>query len=91
MSDTPRTDVFAKALFDISGALDEAETRASLVDFARQLELDNAELLKALSSASGYLRNALIDLDTNTPKATTRQTIEGGLTMVSAAITKAKS
>jgi hypothetical protein len=44
------------------------------------------ELTKALSSAAGYLRNASIDLSTGCTKATARQTIDGGLRMVEAAL-----
>lgn len=47
------------------------------------------ELLSALESASGYLLNAKIDLETGAPKRTAICTIEGGLKVVRAAIAKA--
>lgn len=50
-----------------------------------------AELLKALNAATGYLMNAKIDLETGAPKRTAIMTIEGGLRVVRAAITKAES
>lgn len=46
-------------------------------------------MLKALRSAEGYLLNAKIDLQTGTKKATTLNTIEGGLKMVREAIAAA--
>lgn len=49
------------------------------------------DLLKALEAASGYLTNAKIDLETGAPKRTAIQTIEGGLKIVLAALTRAKS
>lgn len=48
------------------------------------------ELLKALSAAEGYLRNALFDLQAKTPKTTAIATVNGGLALVRAAITKAE-
>lgn len=48
------------------------------------------ELLAALESASGYLLNAKIDLETGAPKRTAIKTIEGGLARVRAAIVKAE-
>jgi len=47
------------------------------------------DLLEALQAASGYLLNAKIDLETGAPKKTAIQTIEGGLRVVRAAISKA--
>ena len=47
------------------------------------------ELVAALKAASGYLLNAKIDLETNAPKQTAIQTIEGGLRVVRAALSKA--
>lgn len=48
------------------------------------------EMLDALRSLTGYLLNAKIDIETGTPKATTIQTIEGGLKLARAAIAKAE-
>jgi hypothetical protein len=48
------------------------------------------DLLKALEAACGYLLNAKIDLETGCPKTTAIRTIEGGLSVVRAAIAKAK-
>ncbi len=46
------------------------------------------ELVRALIAVGGYLLNAKIDLETGTPKKTAIQTIEGGLSLVRAAIAK---
>lgn len=43
-------------------------------------------LRAALKAASGYLLNARIDLETGAPKRTAIQTIDGGLTVVRAAL-----
>jgi hypothetical protein len=48
------------------------------------------ELIEALKAATGYLLNAKIDLETGTTKATAIRTIEGGLTVVRAAIARAE-
>lgn len=39
-------------------------------------------LLKALSACKGYMLNAVIDLETGTPKATTKNTLNGGIRMI---------
>lgn len=49
------------------------------------------DLLVALQAASGYLLNAKIDLETGAPKQTAIQTIEGGLKVVRAALSKASA
>jgi hypothetical protein len=43
-------------------------------------------LRKALSTSIGYMTNALIDLQTNTPKRTAIMTIEGGLKLAREAL-----
>jgi len=48
-----------------------------------------ADILAALKAACGYLMNAKIDLETGAPKRTAIRTIDGGLALVRAAITKA--
>lgn len=62
----------------------ETEANARLIAAA-------PDLLAALKAACGYFRNVLIDLDTGTPKATTRQTVDGGLKMIEAALAKARA
>ncbi|GFO80744.1 MAG: hypothetical protein A49_03710 [Methyloceanibacter sp.] len=47
------------------------------------------DTLKALEALTGYLLNAKIDLETGTPKRTTIGTLEGGLRVARAAITRA--
>lgn len=47
-------------------------------------------MLAALEAASGYLLNAKIDLETGVPKRTAIQTINGGLSIIRAAIAQAK-
>jgi hypothetical protein len=47
------------------------------------------ELIDALKAAKGYMLNAKIDLETNAPKRTAINTLNGGLDMVDAAIRKA--
>lgn len=50
----------------------------------------NAELVEALFCASCYLLNAKIDLSTGATKATAIKTIDGGLKLIDADLTKAK-
>lgn len=47
------------------------------------------DLLKALSACKGYMLNAVIDLETSTPKATTKNTLNGGIRMIDEAIARA--
>lgn len=42
---------------------------------------------EALGKCKGYMLNAVIDLDTGTPKATTKNTLNGGIRMIDAALT----
>jgi hypothetical protein len=46
-------------------------------------------LLDALNASAGYLRNALIDLETGAPKTTAVRTIRGGLARVESALAAA--
>lgn len=46
------------------------------------------ELVEALRSTTGYMRNAKIDLETGTRKQTTIDTLNGGLRMAEAALSK---
>jgi hypothetical protein len=55
----------------------------------RKLCQQRDELLTALKATKGYLMNAKIDLETNAPKKTAINTIDGGLQLVDAAIAKA--
>lgn len=48
------------------------------------------DLLKALSAAHGYMLNAAIDLETGAPKKTALATINGGIAIVKAALTRAQ-
>lgn len=41
---------------------------------------------EVLEAAHGYMQNALIDLQTGTPKKTTMDTLRGGIALVSAAL-----
>jgi hypothetical protein len=55
-----------------------------------QVSDSKVELLAALKAACGYLMNARIDLMTGAPKKTAMMTIDGGLSVVRAALAKAE-
>lgn len=65
---------------------DLLETNNRYLERARVAERKGIAVLAALKSASGYLLNAKIDLETGAPKRTAIQTIEGGLKVVREAI-----
>ena len=48
------------------------------------------DMIEALSAALGYMRNAKIDLETGAPKKTAIQTLDGGIKLVEAALSKAR-
>lgn len=52
------------------------------------LKAENEKLRGVLEKATGYLLNAKIDLETEAPRRTAIRTIEGGLTVVRAALAK---
>lgn len=58
--------------------------------YAAPVELDGLkkELEGLLNAAKGYMLNAKIDLETGTKKATTICTLDGGLKMIDAALSK---
>jgi hypothetical protein len=58
-------------------------------DLVDQYRAENDQLLAALKAAGGYLMNAKIDLETGAPKRTAIRTIEGGLSLVEAALARA--
>lgn len=71
------------SLFGRGAYLTDADYIAALL---REVE----GLRKSLSAASGYMKNAAIDLATGAPKKTTLMTINGGIRLVEAALAKAK-
>lgn len=44
------------------------------------------DLIAALKACKGYMLNAVIDLETSTPKATTKNTLNGGIRMIDEAL-----
>lgn len=45
-------------------------------------------LAAALRAAKGYMLNGVIDLETGTPKATTKNTLNGGIKMINDTLAK---
>lgn len=82
-----------KTIDSLKLKLAEAETALELVAVSHNnvvTELESAErerdqMREALRAAKGYLMNAKIDIETNTKKATTMATLDGGIKVVSAA------
>jgi len=69
---------------------DDRKQRQILVaeDTAKRINLHD-DLVAALSAATGYMRNAKIDLETGATKATAIRTIDGGIKRAEAALAKA--
>lgn len=69
---------------EINPNLDWFRERPGVRHFLEQRD----ELVSALSATVGYMRNAQIDLETGAPKKTAVQTIQGGIKLAEAALTK---
>jgi len=76
-------------------AIDAVDDIAAIVDEVDDLKSERVllregleDLYQALSCAIGYMTNASIDLAGNTPKATTKATIDGGLAKARAVLAK---
>lgn len=87
--------VVAENLSGVVGVAVPCPTELDSGDFSRveangRLIAAAPDLLAALRAAQGYMRNAKIDLETGAPKKTALATIDGGLRLVDAAITKAE-
>jgi hypothetical protein len=74
--------------WDEPAGIANAELVVEAVNSHASLKARIEELEAALKSSEGYLLNAKIDLETGCTKATAIKTIEGGLKMIRAALSK---
>jgi hypothetical protein len=87
--DDKRTDKVSTAPEDVAHMAAELDLSGASSDFSATLRALSAEVERlkvALRASHGYLMNALIDLDNDTPRKTAAQTLRGGIAVVSAAL-----